>query len=80
MMDATISYELTPRDVLFFRDARPMDTQKRQRATLRMVVYSLAGGEKIIKWMRMGRGQGRGRFCRRGRSGRRWRFCPARRR
>lgn len=37
MMDATISYELTPRDVLFFRDARPMDTQKRQRATLRMV-------------------------------------------
>ena len=36
MMDA-ISYELTPRDVLFFRDARPMDTLKRQRGDLRMV-------------------------------------------
>lgn len=35
-MDA-ISYELTPRDVLFFRDARPMDTQKRRRGDLRMV-------------------------------------------
>lgn len=35
-MDA-IAYKLTPRDVLFFRDARPMDTQKRQSANLRMV-------------------------------------------
>ena len=35
-MDA-LSYELTPRDVLFFRDARPMDTQKRQSTNLRMV-------------------------------------------
>ena len=37
MDNEAISYELTPRDVLFFRDARPMDTQKRQSANLRMV-------------------------------------------
>ena len=33
----TLDFTLTPRDVLFFRDARPMDTAKARRKNLRLI-------------------------------------------